>query len=396
MRILYLHQFFITRAGVGGTRSYEFARRFVDRGHAVRMVTAASGSTEVDGIEVVGARGGYADYVSATATSYPRRMLAFARFALTAALKAMRGPRPDVIYATSPPLTIALPSLLAAARHRAPLVFEVRDLWPEAPIQMGALRNPLARRLARALERLVYRRSARVIALSPGIRDGVAAAGVPPERIELVPNASDLELFAPVLDRPAQRAELGLGPELGFVCSYFGTLGEANDLSQVVRAAPLIDGVTFVLLGDGKQREALQREARALGAANVLFLRPAPDKRSVAKLAAASDACLTIFKDVPVLSTCSPNKLFDTFAAGRPAIVNQPGWMRELVERNEAGLFVRPGDPGDLAQKVAWLRDHPDEAERYGRNARKLAEREFDRDTIAARALAVLEEAAAS
>ncbi len=197
MRILYLHQFFITRAGVGGTRSYEFARRFVERGHAVRMVTAAPGPSEVDGIEVVGARGGYSDYVSATHTSYPRRMLAFARFALGASREALRGPRPDVVYATSPPLTIALPALLAAARHRAPLVFEVRDLWPEAPIQMGALRNPLARRLARALEHFVYRRSTRVIALSPGIRDGVIAAGVAPDRVSLVPNASDLELFSP-------------------------------------------------------------------------------------------------------------------------------------------------------------------------------------------------------
>ena len=206
MRILYLHQFFITRAGVGGTRSYEFARRFVDRGHSVRMVTAASGTSEVDGIEVVGARGGYSDYVSATATSYPRRMLAFARFALTASLHAMRGPRPDVVYATSPPLTIALPALLAAARHRAPLVFEVRDLWPEAPIQMGALRNPVAQRLARLLERAVLRRSARVIALSPGIRAGVEAAGVPAERITLVPNASDLELFSPAsTGRPSGR-----------------------------------------------------------------------------------------------------------------------------------------------------------------------------------------------
>ena len=114
----------------------------------------------------------------------------------------------------------------------------------------------------------------------------------------------------------------------------------------------------------------------------------------MARLAAASDACLTIFKDVPVLATNSPNKLFDTFAAGRPAIVNQPGWMRELVERNEAGLFARPGDPADLAEKVAWLRDHPDEAARFGRNARALAEREFGRDELAARALAVLEEAA--
>jgi glycosyltransferase involved in cell wall biosynthesis len=319
-------------------------------------------------------------------------MLAFARFALTASLQALRGPRPDVVYATSPPLTIALPALLAAARHRAPLVFEVRDLWPEAPIQMGALRNPLARRLARALERFVYRRSTHLIALSPGIRDGIVAAGVEPERVTLVPNASDLELFSPALDGAAERTRLGLGN--GFVCSYFGTLGEANDLSQVVRAAPLLEDVTFVLLGDGKRRADLEHEARALGAANVVFLAPAPDKATVARLAAASDACLTIFKDVPVLATNSPNKLFDTFAAGRPAIVNQTGWMRRLVETNEAGLFVRPGDPADLAEKVAWLRDHPEEAARYGRNARALAEREFGRDALAARALAVLEEAA--
>jgi glycosyltransferase involved in cell wall biosynthesis len=388
MRILYLHQFFITRAGVGGTRSYEFARRFVGRGHSVRMVTAASGTTEVDGIEVVGVRGGYSDYMSATATSYPRRMLAFARFALTASLHALRGPRPDVIYATSPPLTIALPALLAAARHRAPLVFEVRDLWPEAPIQMGALRNPLARRLARKLERVVLSRAAHVIALSPGIRAGVEAAGVPAERITLVPNASDLELFSPELDRAAERARLELPG--GFLCSYFGTLGDANDLGQVVRAAALVDDVTFVLQGDGKQRAALERESGA----NVLFLPLAAAKEDVARLAAASDACLTIFKDVPVLATNSPNKLFDTFAAGRPAIVNQPGWMRELVEGNEAGLFARPGDPADLAEKVAWLRDHPDAAARFGRNARRLAEREFGRDELAARALAVLAEAA--
>jgi glycosyltransferase involved in cell wall biosynthesis len=148
--------------------------------------------------------------------------------------------------------------------------------------------------------------------------------------------------------------------------------------------------VTFVLQGDGKQRVGLERESGP----NVLFLPPAAAKEDVARLAAASDACLTIFKDVPVLATNSPNKLFDTFAAGRPAIVNQPGWMRELVERNEAGLFARPGDPADLAEKVAWLRDHPDEAARFGRNARLLAEREFGRDELAARALAVLERAA--
>jgi glycosyltransferase involved in cell wall biosynthesis len=388
MRIVYLHQFFITRAGVGGTRSYEFARRFAARGHSIRMVTANGGSRNVEGIEVVAVPGGYSDYVGATSVAYPRRMLAFAAFALTATVAVLRGPRPDVIYASSPPLTIALPALAAALRWRTPLVFEVRDLWPEAPIQMGALRNPLLRWLARRLERLVYGRSARIIALSPGIRDGALSAGVPPERVAVVPNASDLELFSPDLDRDAERRRLGLGN--GLVCSYFGAMGEANDLDQVIDAAPLVPDVTFVLLGDGKRRRAL--EARA--PANVRFLDPVPDKASVARLAAASDACLTIFKNVPVLATNSPNKLFDTFAAGRAAIVNTDGWMRELVEGNEAGLFVRPGDARDLAAKVAWLRDNPSEIERLGRNARALAEREFDRDTLAARALAALEEAA--
>jgi glycosyltransferase involved in cell wall biosynthesis len=388
MRILYLHQFFITRAGVGGTRSYEFARRFTARGHAVRMVTAGGGSRSVDGIEVVGMPGGYSDYVGATSVAYPRRMLAFGAFALTATAAALRGPRPDVIYASSPPLTMVLPALAAAARWRAPLVFEVRDLWPEAAIQMGALRNPALRRLAQEVESLVYRHSARVIALSPGIRDGVVSAGAPAERVVLVPNASDLELFSPALDGGAERRRLGLGE--GLVCSYFGTMGEANDLGQVVDAAPLVADVTFVLLGDGKRRSELERRAPA----NVRFLDPVPDKASVALLAAASDACLTIFKNVPVLATNSPNKLFDTFAAGRAAIVNTEGWMRDLVEDNEAGVFVRPGDPRDLADKVAWLRDNPGEVERLGRNARALAEREFDRDALAARALAVLEEAA--
>ena len=284
-----------------------------------------------------------------------------------------------MIYATSPPLTMALPAMAAAARWRAPLVFEVRDLWPEAPIQMGALRNPLLRRSARLLERLVLRRAARVIALSPGIERGVVAAGAPAERVALVPNAADLDLFrvAPAPER--------------FVVSYFGTMGEANDLTAVVEAARLLDGVEFVLMGDGKHRARLERSAPA----NVTFSGTAAGgKAEVAELAARSSACLTVFKDVPVLATNSPNKLFDTFAAGRPAIVNMDGWMRSLVEDNDAGLYVRAGDARDLADKIAWLRDHREDAARMGANARALAEREFDRDLLADRALAVLEEAA--
>jgi glycosyltransferase involved in cell wall biosynthesis len=376
MQILYLHQFFITRAGVGGTRSYEFARRFVARGHRVRMVTAADGDSSVDGIDVIGVSGAYSDYMSATASSDRDRMLAFGRFAAGASAAAVRGPRPDVIYATSPPLTIAIPALAAAARWRAPLVFEVRDLWPEAPIQMGALTNPRVQRQARALEREAYRRARRVIALSPGIRDGIVGTGVPAGKVVLIPNASDLDLFQPS-DPPEQ-----------FLVSYFGTMGEANDLSLAIEAAKRLPDMPFVLMGDGKRRAELARAAPP----NVSFPGPAAGKEQVAELAARSGACLTFFKDVPVLATNSPNKLFDTFAAGRPAIVNMDGWMRQLVEDNDAGLYVR--DAGDLVQKLAWLRAHPEEVERMGRNGRALAEREFDRDLLAGRVLDVLEEVA--
>jgi glycosyltransferase involved in cell wall biosynthesis len=376
MQILYLHQFFITRAGVGGTRSYEFARRFVASGHRVRMVTAGTGQSSVDGIEVVGVPGAYSDYVSATSRSDRERMLAFGRFAAAAGAAALRGPRPDVIYATSPPLTIAIPALAAAARWRAPLVFEVRDLWPEAPIQMGALANPRLQRQARSLERAAYKRARRLIALSPGIRDGIVATGVPPGKVTLVPNASDLDLFQPS-EPPRQ-----------FLVSYFGTMGEANDLSLAIEAARLLPDMPFVLMGDGKRRAELQRTAPP----NVSFPGPAESKEQVAELAARSGACLTFFKDVPVLATNSPNKLFDTFAAGRPAIVNTDGWMRELVEGNDAGLYVRDAD--ELAQKLAWLRAHPEEVARMGRNGRALAEREFDRDLLAGRVLDLLEEVA--
>ena len=400
MRILYLHQFFMTREGTGGTRSYEFARRLVAHGHEVTMVTAAPGRKprrhDVEGIHVVEVAGASPDYVTATGKGYGARMAGFARFAASATAAAVRSPRPDVVFATSPPLTVGLPAIAAARRHGAPLVFEVRDLWPEAPIQMGALRNPLAQRAARALERHVLGAARHVVALSPGMRDSVIAAGVDPHSVTLIPNACDLDLFSPSVDPGDLRARLGLGD--AFLCSYFGTMGEANDLTLVLEAAAQLqereeNGVAFVLQGDGKRRPALEAEVRLRALRNVVLL-PAGDKHAAARLAAASDACMTIFKDVPILATNSPNKLFDTFAAGRAAVVNTDGWQRELVESNRAGVAARPGDPGHLAEQVLWLRDHPDQTAELGRNARRLAETEFDRRLLADRLERVLREAA--
>jgi len=399
MRVLYLHQFFTTREGTGGTRSYEFARHLVHAGHEVTMLTAARGRPgrrEVDGIAVHEVGGASPDYVTATGRGHATRIAGFARFTAGAAARGVRGTRADVVFATSPPLTIGLAGIAAARRWRVPFVFEVRDLWPEAPIQMGALRSQGAQHAARALERATYRAAAHVVALSPGMRDGVIAAGVRPDRVTLIPNASDLELFSPDVDPGDLRARLGL--QDAFVASYFGTMGEANDLGQVVEAAAILrsrgeHSVAFVLQGDGKRRAGLKADIERRGLGNVHLL-PAGDKHSAARLAAASDACMTIFKDVPILATNSPNKLFDTFAAGRAAIVNTDGWQRELVERNEAGVHVRGGDPADLAAQVLRLRNDPELTARMGANARHLAETEFDRRLLAERLRRLLESVA--
>lgn len=404
MHILYLHQYFRTRSDIGGTRSYEFARYMVDRGHRVTMVTAQDGPTwdepdyirrrEVDGIEVVEVRAGYADAVEATKFAYRKRIAAFAAFAGRSSMAVRRLPRPDLVFATSTPLTIGIPGMVASRKHGVPLVFEVRDLWPEAPIQMGALRNPVSIAVARKLEHTIYRSSAHVVALSPGMRDGVVAAGVAPERVSVIPNASDLQLFTPEVDGSEFRRKWGVGDRL--VCTYFGTMGEANDLTQVVGAARILQeqgnrDVVFVLHGDGKRRQALEASCRDQGLQNVVFSDPIRDKSAVARIAAASDVCMTIYKNVPVLYTCSPNKLFDTFSAGRAAIVNSPGWLKSLVEENEAGVYVREGDAAHLADRAAYLAANRDLVARYGANARALAERLFDRSKLAGQLVEVFE-----
>lgn len=404
MHILYLHQYFHTPEQVGGTRSYEFARRFVEHGHSVSMITARDHAVpwetsgllrkhKVSGIDVSEVKAGYNSGRRGTKLSYPRRIAAYIQFALASCWATLQVRRPDVVFATSTPLTIGIPGIFASKRWRVPLVFEVRDLWPEAPIQMGALRNPAAIALARWLERTIYRSSAHVVALSPGMAEGVREAGVAQEKVTIIPNASDLDLFRPDVDGSDVRKRFGL--EGKFVCSYFGAMGEANDLTYVVQAARLLQErgdhqIAFVLHGDGKRRGPLERSCQQHNLSNVLFSDPVPDKEFVARLAAASDLCLVIYKNVPILYTCSPNKLFDSLAAGRPVLVNTPGWLRAIVQDHGVGVYAEPDSAESIVRKVTFLRDHPEIRETCRQRARKLAEERFSRDMLAQQLESVL------
>ncbi len=404
MRILYIHQFFATRdSELGLIRSYEFSRRMIAAGHEVTMVTSSSRLPEeyqtrtfvrgeIDGIDVASARVRYSNYMG-----YGRRIWSFAQFVFGATWLALRSPKPDVVFSTSTPLTVGVPGWITAALRGVPFVFEVRDLWPEAAIQMGALkRGGMLARFAGWLERFLYRRATAIIALSPGMAEGVIAHGIPEERVHTIPNSCDLDLFssgpkdADLLDR--------FGAEGLFVVGYAGAIGPSNGLEHIVPQAARVlaergrDDIVFLVAGDGKSLPALSELQAQWSLGNMRLVGSMP-KREIPRFLRTADVLMTLFADVPILATNSPNKFFDGIATGKPMLVNSPGWTRELVETEDAGIYFGATDAEAMADAIERLADDPAAVARMGENARALAEREFDRDDLAARLIGVLEEA---
>ncbi len=403
MRILYIHQFFATRDSSHPTRSYEFARRMVARGHEVTMLTGSSRLAglhegglikrfDVDGIDVRSVRNEYSNYMG-----YPRRIASFLAFVFGSTYLALRSPRPDVIFATSTPLTVGVPGLVASKLRRVPLVFEVRDPWPEAAFQMGALsRTGLVGRLASWLERKLYRESAAVIGLSPGMIDLMLAAGADPKTMHMIPNCADLEMFHPGPKDPSITARYGL--EGHFVAGYAGAVGPANAVHVIAEAARILrdrgrDDIKVLVAGDGKMLPSVQAYKGEHNLDN-LVLAGSLSKNRMPALLRSCDVLLSHLAKVPVLYTGSPNKLFDAMATGRPVIVNSPGWTMPLVVDNDAGLFVEPEEPALLADAIERLADDPEAVKRMGANARRVAEQDFSRDIQADRLIAVLESVA--
>ena len=392
MRVVYLHQHFRTPDMNGGTRSFEFARRLVAAGHSVDVVTADPAPvpsfvrpqwtvTDEAGASVHWCRVPYANHMG-----FRERMAAFLRYCAYASTRAATLPQ-DVVVATSSPLTVSLPGVWSARRNRVPLVFEVRDVWPETPIAMGKLRNPVLRRAAVALESWAYRNSAEVIALSPDMRTSIVGR-FPGVSVTVVPNASDLALFrdvapAAVASARDRRPWLGDRP----LVVYTGTFGEANEVGYLVELAAHLrrvdSRVRLLLVGDGKQRAAVEQLARRRGVLeeNVFVEDPVP-RRDLPVLLAAADLAVSVVADVPALAANSANKVFDAFAAGTPVMVNHGGWLARLLASTGAGFVVPVADPArgadELARRLAdsrWLLA-------AGAAARRLAEDEFDRDVL--------------
>lgn len=393
MKILYFHQHFSTPQGSSGTRSYELARYAVEAGHQVTMVCGSygQGQTGLDGPFIAGKRRGMVDGIDvfefdlgySNVDGFLKRTVTFLRYAFGSSMLALTESY-DVCFATTTPLTSGIPGIAARWLRRKPFVFEVRDLWPELPRAMGVITNPVVLKAMSVLEFASYRSAHRLVALSPGIARGIEERGVPKERIALVPNGCDLDLFGTAAEafRPKEI------PDDHLVAIFTGTHGQANGLDAIIDGAAELKrrgrpDIVILLVGTGKLKQALIARARNEAIENVRFLDPVP-KHQVAGLLRGSDLGIQSLANVPAFYFgTSPNKFFDYIAAGLPVLNNYPGWIADMIGEEDCGFAIPPDDPVALANALEAAADDRAALAAKGRRARDLGERVFGRRTLA-------------
>lgn len=402
MRLLYFHQHFTTPKGASGTRSYEFARRLIARGHEVTMVCGSygTGNTGLSGEFRKGRRSGTVDGIRvielhlpySNADSFLKRSFTFLKFAARSVGIALSESY-DLLFATSTPLTAAIPGIVARPIRRKPFVFEVRDLWPELPREMGVITNPVILWSLGVLERMGYRMADHVIGLAPGIVEGIKARSPAGRATSLIPNGCDLTVFVPA--EAAERSIPGVEAD-DFVAVFTGAHGLANGLHAVLDAAAELrkrnqEHVKFVFIGDGMQKQELRERAAREELSNCVFLDPVP-KGELAKLMQSADLGLMILANVEAFYFgTSPNKFFDYIAGGMPVLCNYPGWVSEMLVEWGAGVAVPPDDPAAFADALTDLAAKPESLAQMGRRARELAARQFDREKLADQFVDVME-----
>ncbi|MBC8152749.1 MAG: glycosyltransferase family 4 protein [Bacteroidetes bacterium] len=301
--------------------------------------------------------------------------------------------RYDVVIVTSPPLLIGLLGVWLARLSRAPLILEVRDLWPDAPVQLGVLTHPLLVQIAYRLEAYLYRRAQHIVVLTEGYRDVlINQKKVAPARITVIPNAADFALTDAIthhFDCNAFRQRHAMVD--GFWIVYAGAHGLVNRLSTVLDAAGNLADTParFLFIGDGTEKLTLQNEVRRRGLKNVRFVDKLP-KQDVIPFLLAADVGLTTAPRLPIFRTVLTNKLFDYFSCRLPVLTMLDGESRRLVEAADAGLFVEPENAEALVWAIQYYLNHPQLIRQHGENGYRYAQRHFDRRRLAQQYVTIL------
>lgn len=407
LRIQYWCQFFWPEISAPSRRLLDFGKVWQRRGHDVTVVTGMP--NHPDGVTRQGYRGRVTMserkdgirvqrswvYASANAAGV-RKLIGHLSFAVSSLLMSgWRGRRPNVVVVSSPTFFVAFSAWAVARLRRAAFVFEVRDLWPEAFVDLGVLSPGPVVRLLNALVLFLYRRADRVVVVTEAFAARIAGLGIPGERIVTITNGADVAWFAADVGEVAARRRRDLGLERRFVAAYIGAHGVSQGLMSVLDAAQAArdEAITFLLVGGGSERAALQSRCRERGLTNVVMLPPQPAE-SIREWYALADVCLVPLRDVPVFETFIPSKMFEIMAAGRPMVGAVRGEARDILERSGAAVLVSPEDPVALLDAVRSLVDAPQRCREMGAAGRAFVARHYSREALGARYERVLSEVA--
>lgn len=391
MRIIYIHQYFVTPAEGGATRSYHLAKGMIEKGIEVEMITSHNKGYYdlriIDGIKVH-----YLPVAYRQQFGFLKRIWAFWGFVKTAKSYIKKLPRPDFFYISSTPLTTGLIGLWAKRKFAIPYIFEVRDLWPDAPIQVGAVKSAVLKKILFSLESRIYRHALKIVALSPGIAENIRSK-VPRSAIHIIPNFVDLKTFFPIKKNEKLLHQFGLKNH--FTIAYAGAIGKVNAVSELLDLARISQDqgkdYQFVAMGQGSETATLLQQAKKMELKNFFYF-PFASKAKVNDLLACADMAFISFSHHPVLKTNSPNKFFDALASGKAILVNHKGWVYDLVKSEKLGVFYPPNKPEIAFEKIEELAQNPKTIRNMQEHSRSLACRYFSKEIAISRLLSVIDE----
>ncbi len=405
MKLLYIHQHFVSGEGFGPNRSYDVSRYLVRMGHEITMICGIywqSGLSRmpwwrlfevrwIDGIKVVICNVWYHNQMRV-----PARIWAFFKYMVLATLAGLWQRKIDLVFATSTPLTVGVPGRVTATIKGIPYIFEVRDLWPEDLLAAERIKRGLQFKVWEWLETFSYKKARKILLVSKGFHDRLLERGFAPERLETIVLGADGALFADLKPNHEYLQKHGLEGKI--IAVYAGSVSDANGLYQVVEAAEYLrdrSDIALVLIGDGKSRAELEASVQQKNLTNVYFLDPIP-KRDLVHVLAACHIGLMILKPISRPRWVTPNKVFDYMFTGIPSVVNYAGTTAEIVEAEGVGIAAKPHSAEDLAAKIKYWADRPQERAALGKRAREIAFANYDRSAIARKLAAVFEGCLAS
>lgn len=413
MHILYVSQYFPPEIGAGSARAYELAKHWVAKGHRVTALTGfpsyptgsdrrgdrgrRAGLTRrerVDGIDVVRTW-----TLGAGERRTPDRAFAYSSFWISSALRGLAIPRPDVVVASSPPLTVGLAGAWLSRVKRAPFVFDVRDLWPESLTDLGATPpGSVADRTLGAMAGFLYRKAERVVVTSDATRKALLESDrTDAAKTITIPNGVETTIFTPGNDRENIRESLGLGGK--FIISFIGNIGLAQDLEVIVRAAVRLSGkadrIHFLFVGEGPGKQTVVNAVERHILPNFTFL-PAQPRQRIPGFVRASDACLVALRKAPVNELIIPVRLLEFMSCACPVLLSAKGQPACILQAAPGGLVTAPGDDLALASAIVRLLTDSDLRRRMGTRGREYIVRNFPRERTARDYLKILEEVAAN